>query len=89
MLSFKKSNRKDKKYSVITPSGKTVHFGSTRYEHYKDSSGLALYSHLDHNDEKRRDRYRARHAKILLKDGTPAYKNKEQAAYYSWHFLWT
>lgn len=89
MTIFKKSTRKNKKYSVITPSGKTVHFGSSSYEQYKDSTGLGLYSHLDHNDEKRRDNYRARHKKIKLKDDSYAYLNKEQPSYYSWHFLWS
>lgn len=85
---FTKSNRKQKKYSVITPSGKKIHFGNINYQHYKDSTPLKLYSHLDHNDKKRRDNYRKRHSKILLKDGSPAYLNKEQPSYYSYRFLW-
>lgn len=51
-------------------------------------SGLKLYSHLDHNDKKRREAYRARHEKVKTKDGTPAYKDKEHAAYYAYNFLW-
>jgi len=47
-----------------------------------------LYSDLDHLDEARRKRYRERHSKILLKDGTPAYKNKEQPSYFSYNYLW-
>jgi len=90
---FTKSSRKDKKYMVRSPKGKLVHFGAivndVPMQHYKDSTGLGLYSKYDHLNKKRRDRYKARHSKIFLKDGTPAYKNKEQAAYYSWNFLWT
>lgn len=85
---FQKSKVKNKKYSVKSPSGRTINFGDTRYQHYKDATGLGLYSHLDHKDPERRKKYRERHSKILLKDGTPAYKNKEQAAYYSYYYLW-
>lgn len=85
---FQKSKVKNKKYSVKSPSGKTINFGDTRYQHYKDSTGLGLYSHLDHKDPVRRAAYRKRHAALKLKDGTPAYKNKEQAAYYSYYYLW-
>ena len=86
---FVKSGVKTKKYSTITPSGKWINFGSAKYQHYKDATGLGLYSHLDHNDKARRDKYRARHSKIKTKDGKLAYKNPEQPAYYSWNFLWT
>lgn len=88
MPTFSKSTRANKKYSVITPKGKKIHFGDTRYKHYKDNTPLKLYSHLDHKDPKRRANYRNRHKAIKLKDGTPAYKNKEQSAYYSYYYLW-
>ncbi len=86
---FKKSNIRYKKYQVITPRGRTIHFGDTRYQHYRDSTGLGLYSHLDHRDPVRRANYRRRHSAIKTKDGSLAYKDKEQAAYYSWTYLWT
>lgn len=85
---FEKSNRKNKKYMVTTTSGKVVHFGDTRYQHYKDSTGLSLYSHLDHLDKKRRDNYRTRHKSILLKNGKPAYLDPEQPSYFSYKYLW-
>ena len=92
MPEIMKSTRKDKKYMVRTPKGKLIHFGAIvngkPMEHYKDSTGLGLYSKYDHGDKKRRDKYRARHSKIFLKDGSPAYKDKEQSAYYSWVYLW-
>ena len=86
---FKVSERKNKKYSVITPSGKKIHFGNKNYQHYKDSTGLGIYSHLDHKDKKRRASYQARHKAIKLKDGSYAYKNKNSPSYYSMRFLWT
>jgi len=92
MPEFKKSTRKGKKY-MVKVGDKWIHFGALKpdgkgYQHYKDSTGLGLYSDLDHLDEARRKRYRERHSKILLKDGTPAYKNKEQPSYFSYNFLW-
>ena len=91
-MDIQKSTRKTKKYMVRTPKGRLIHFGAivngVPMGQFKDSSGLGLYSKHDHLDPKRRASYRARHGKILLKDGTPAYKNKEQAAYYAWRLLW-
>lgn len=76
-----------KKYTVHY-NGKAIHFGDVRYQHYKDKA-LGLYSHLDHLDKARMQDYRDRHSKIMLKDGTPAYKSKSSPAYYSWHYLWS
>jgi hypothetical protein len=88
MLEFKKSTNKNKKYMVKTPKGKWIHFGNINFQQYKDTTGLGLYSHLNHLDKKRRDNYRARHKAILKKDGKPAYLDKEQPAYWSYNFLW-
>lgn len=86
-MKFEKSTRKNKKYMVRTPKGKLIHFGSNTHEQYKDSTPLKLYSHLDHGDKERRANYRARHEKVM-KDGKPAYLDKESPAYYSYHYLW-
>lgn len=64
---------KMKKYTAIITNkntGRTVklHFGDERYQQYKDSTGLGCYTHLDHNDKKRRAAYKARH-KATLKAG--------------------
>jgi hypothetical protein len=85
---FKKSTRKNKKYSVISPSGKTIHFGSASMEQYKDSTGLGLYSDKDHNDEKRRKSYLARAKGIKNKKGELTWKDPESANYYSVRYLW-
>jgi hypothetical protein len=37
------------------------HFGDTRYEHYRDTTPLRLYAHLNHHDRRRRNLYRVRH----------------------------
>jgi hypothetical protein len=88
MPEFKKSTRKEKKYSVITPKGKTIHFGASGMEQYKDSTGLGLYSHLDHNDKERQKRYLARAKGIKTKDGKLTWNDKESANYYSIFYLW-
>ena len=88
MPQFKKSTRKHKKYSVITPSGRTVHFGDTRYQHYKDRTGLDDYSHMNHLDKKRRKSYRQRSMGIRDGMGGLTYLNPESANYYSYNYLW-
>lgn len=92
-MKFEKSDRKDKKYSVITPLGKKIHFGAIRnnipMEQYRDSTGLGLYSKYDHNDKDRRNRYLARAKGIKDKNGNLTWKDKESANYYSIKFLWT
>lgn len=73
---FKKSTRKGKKWMVLY-EGKTIHFGA---------AGMSDFT--IHKDKERRDRYRARHGKIKLKNGRPAYTVKTSPAYWSWHILW-
>ena len=88
---FMKSSRANKKYMTLT-DGKWIHFGSIKngvpQAQFKDSTGFNLYSKYDHNDIQRRDRYRARHRAIKLKDGTLAYKTKHSPAWFSDRFLW-
>jgi hypothetical protein len=72
------SNAKNKRFAVIV-DGKTINFGLYPF------SGKGTF--LDHKDEKIREAWRARHSKIL-KDGKPAYLNKNSPEYYSWSILW-
>ena len=83
---FKKSKAKNKKYSAILKNKQTgrtvtVNFGDSRYEQYKDNTGLGIYSHLNHNDKKRRSHYKSRH-KIHLNAGYYS------PAYFSYKYLW-
>ena len=85
-IEFKKSNTKHKKYDAILMNKKTsklkkVPFGDNRYEQYKDSTGLGIYTKLNHNDSKRRALYRQRH------EGEE--QNKFSSGYFSLRFLWT
>jgi hypothetical protein len=65
-VKFQKSQRKYKKYDAVLQHKRTkkvvlIPFGDTRYQQFHDSTGLGLYSHLDHNDEQRRQNYWSRH----------------------------
>ena len=69
MVSYtiKKSTRIHKKYMAIFSDGRpSVHFGDNRYQQYRDTTPLKLYSRLDHNDEKRKKAYYDRHGKATL-----------------------
>ncbi len=88
-MRFSKSTRKGKKYMVVAPNGKTIHFGSSSMQQYKDTTGLGLYTYLDHNDEKRRASYLARAKGIRNKKGELTYLDKNSANYYAYKFLWS
>ena len=88
-MNFKKSKLKNKKYSVITPKGKTVHFGDKNYEHFRDTTGLGLYSDLNHNNIKRQKSYCKRSGNIKDKKGNLTKNNKESSNYFSRTYLWS
>jgi hypothetical protein len=73
------STRKNKRFSIESPSGRTVHFGLWPFK------GHGTF--LDHKDVNIRDAWRARHSKIMI-DNMPAYKNPESPEFYSWYVLW-
>lgn len=80
------------KYSALLPNGKRVNFGHRDYQHYRDrvpkNKGGKLWTHLNHNDRERMENYRSRHRGVKTKDGTPAYKKKYSASWFSYHYLW-
>ena len=78
-LIVKVSTRKHKKYDVYKDGKYLLSFGDQRYEHYHDKFGH--YSHMDHNDEVRREKFRARF-------GGKDYNDPSGALYWSWHYLW-
>jgi hypothetical protein len=63
----------------VSPSGKKINFGLYPFK------GEGTY--IDHNDDKIRKAWQARH-KMIMKDGKPAYLDKESAEYYSYNILW-
>jgi hypothetical protein len=81
LLRFEKA-KFPKKYNAILEENKKekkIAFGDQRYEQYKDSTGLNLYSNLNHLDENRRNLYYRRHNKNY-----PKYS----ADYFSKKYLW-
>jgi hypothetical protein len=73
------SKVKNKRFSIISPSGKKINFGLFPFK------GKGTF--IDHNDKKLKEAWKARHSKIMI-DGKPAYLNKESPEYYSWNLLW-
>ena len=74
------SKAKHKKYSVyVMRDGKRklLHFGDSRYGHYKDK--LGHYSSLDHNDERRKELYYKRHGRS---------SDRNTAKYWAARVLW-
>lgn len=85
-IEFQKSHTKNKKYDAIIQRKTTgrycrIPFGDSRYQQYKDSTGLGIYSHLDHGDQKRRKLYRARHEQHAALDYF-------SPSYFSYFYLW-
>jgi len=72
-----KSNRKNKKFSVISPKGKQIHYGDTRYKDF-----------TQHGDKKRQASYCKRAAGITNKKGQKTFNNPETANYYAYRHLW-
>ena len=68
-----------KRFSIRSPTRKLVNFGLWPF------SGRGTF--LDHGDEKLKEAWQARHSKIM-KEGKPAYLNRESPEYYSWRILW-
>lgn len=84
-IKFQKSSLKNKKYQAILKNKNTgslvkIHFGDPNYGQFEDKTGLGLYSHLDHQNPKRRLSYQARHKINNLKPYSPNY--------FSWYYLW-
>lgn len=83
-IKFEKSHLKNKKYNAVlqhkeTKRFKRVPFGDQRYAQYKDSTGLNLYSHLNHLDKARQRLYFDRHG-----SSAPLFSSK----YFSHRYLW-
>ena len=57
---------KGKKYGAVirTHDGHTrrIYFGARGFQQFQDSTGMGLYSHMDHGDPKRRAAYFSRHS---------------------------
>jgi hypothetical protein len=86
LVNFETSKTKNKKYDAILQNKSTgklvkIPFGDNRYQHFKDSTGVGLYSNKDNGDLKRRQLYRQRHQKDLK-------KGYYSPGFMSFYFLW-
>ena len=80
------SSRKNKKLFTII-DGKSIHFGNSKYEHYKDKTKLLDFK-LNHNDLERRKNYLARSISIKDGNGKLTYNNPSSPNYHSINILW-
>ncbi len=74
------SNKTNKRFMITLDDNSVIHFGQWLYK------GRGAF--IDHKDSKLKSAWQARHIKIMLKDGEPAYLNIYSPSYYSWHLLW-
>ena len=84
LIGFEKSKTKNKMYDAILLKGNKkykVPFGDKRYQNFRDITGLNLYPHLIHDDNKRRKNYRTRHKHFLK-------KGYYSPGYFSYYYLW-
>jgi len=73
---FGRSKTKTKRFYVVF-GGKKINFGLKGGQTF-----------IDHKNKKKRDAWRARHHKIRLKSGKLAYKDPNQASFWSDKILW-
>ena len=88
-FNYEKSNIPGKKLKVeVNHKGKkkTVHFGASSMEHFKDKTGI--WKSKDHGDKERRKNFRTRMSGIKLKDGSRAVDNPLSPAYHAVRILW-
>jgi hypothetical protein len=83
---FKPSPVAEKKYNAILKekiSGRQVEvaFGRPGFWHYRDATGLGLFSNLDHKDTARRERFHDRFSKFVI-------MGMYSPAYFSLNYLW-
>lgn len=87
LVKFQKSKTENKKYDAILKNKKSlmlkkISFGDSRYQQYRDNTGLGLYTHLNHNDIKRKKAYQIRHAEDM-------HEGFFSPGYFSMKYLWT
>jgi hypothetical protein len=74
---FGKSKNKNKRFYVVY-NNKIINFGDPTASTFID--GLSV---------EKKNAFRARHKAILLKNGKPAYLNKNQPSFWAYHLLWS
>tara|TARA_R110002095_G_scaffold187201_1_gene164472 strand:- start:76 stop:357 length:282 start_codon:yes stop_codon:yes gene_type:complete len=82
---YQKSTRPGKKLMTVV-KGRTIHFGDSSLEHFKDKTGI--WKSKDHNDKTRQKNYLTRSAGIKNKKGQLTKDNPESANYHARRLLW-
>lgn len=82
---YSKSTRPGKKL-MVKVNNKTIHFGSSKMEHFKDKTGI--WKSKDHNDKKRQKSYLSRSGGIKKKDGSLTKDDPTSANFHSRKVLW-
>ena len=82
---YEKSNMKNKKL-MTKVNNKIIHFGDSRYQQFKDKTGI--YKSLDHGDKERRKKYLLRAKAIKNKKGDLTYQDPNSANYHAVRVLW-
>ena len=85
IYNYEKSTRPLKKL-MVRVGNKVIHFGDTRYGHFKDKTGI--WKSLDHGDKARRKQYRQRTANIRDGDGELTRNDPHSANYHARRVLW-
>ena len=83
---YERSSRPGKKLMVVV-DGKTIHFGDSSMEHFRDRTGI--WKSKDHGDKKRRANYLARTAGIKDGQGRFTKDNPSSANFHSRNILWS
>ena len=84
-FNYEKSDKPFKKL-MVKVGNRVVHFGDTRYKHFRDAT--KVWSKLDHNDEQRRKQYLSRTAGIRDGDNRLTKDNPRSPNYHSRRILW-
>lgn len=89
IIKFEKSTNPDKKYMAIvkdlyTGKMRTIHFGASAYEQYKDRTPLGLYTKKNHSNRHRQMNYYSRHSHgITNRKKAINYEIKKSGGYYN------
>lgn len=79
-FTYERSTKKGKKL-MVTVDGKTIHFGDTKYQQYKDKTGL-LPASSNHGSLKRRESY------LKRAQGIGHTSDPTSANYHAINILW-
>tara|TARA_R110000782_G_scaffold47702_1_gene104732 strand:+ start:131 stop:406 length:276 start_codon:yes stop_codon:yes gene_type:complete len=82
---YEKSTRDSKKL-MVKVDGKTIHFGDSKMEQFKDKT--KIWKSKDHGDVKRQKSYLSRSKGIKNKEGKLTWKDPKSANYHSIKILW-